>query len=388
MIGTASSLERLFACPASAVLPQNDVGDKWAERGTAIHRYRKDVADIGVIKALEQVPTQYRDACEALNLDDVPEHAIHECAFAYNLRTGKARHLIGCHDRNYKDYNLKPTEICGTADVVWRTEGPNRVTVKDYKSGQGKRVNPATVPTMRFYGLCAMLAFGCDCCTLIYTNTDLGTEYTGDMDLFEAFEFTGELKAHVANIKLAATAYAKGEPLHHTEGAHCRYCPAQEHCTPKQKLAAYMTDENGMSQEIEIAWRGALTPATAGRAYRQWRSMEQLTKRASDIIHAYAREHTIELGDGRVFGAREKNGNERVDGDAAFGVIDYLYGMDVAFAATERKTSKKRIREALNGVVLKGGRAAAEKAVLGAIRDAGGITRKTSTVVDEHKETK
>ena len=380
---TASALTRVMVCPASSVLPQHDVETEWAARGTAIHKYR-ELRGQGLLEAdaLGMVPEEYREDCRHLVLDDLPPSAQHEVAFAYDVATGKARILEGCTNRNYADYNLAPFEICGTADVVY-VDG-DTVVVVDYKSAGGKKVEPKSAGAMLFYGLCAWTVHQASRCKLVYRNTDTGRDYESTVDMFDLLDFADRLRTLNVARQKAAAVMASGGELKVTEGDHCRYCPAQESCPSKLELKRYMLRDNGMAQEIEMSWRGGLTPATAAEAYRTWQAMKMLTKRAGDILHAYAKTNPIELGDGKVFGAREKRGNESLDGEITYDVLRGMYGPEVADAAVTRKVTKKGIKAALKAGVSSGSVAEAERNVLRTVRERGGATRKTSTVIDEH----
>ncbi len=86
---------------------------------------------------------------------------------------------------------------------------------------------------------------------------------------------------------------------------------------------------------------------------------------------------------GKMFGPVEKLGNEKLDGDIAYDVIRERHGQAIADAAVERSASKKRIKEALGFVGVKGQVAELERKVLDEARARGGSKRDTKTVIEE-----
>lgn len=69
---TASQLERVMACPASAALPKARSTDSYSERGTAIHDYLENVFYIGADAALAKVPSAYAEDCAMIPLEKFP----------------------------------------------------------------------------------------------------------------------------------------------------------------------------------------------------------------------------------------------------------------------------------------------------------------------------
>jgi len=138
---------------------------------------------------------------------------------------------------------------------------------------------------------------------------------------------------------------------------------------------------------VETAWAGALTPATAADAYAKFKQAKVLVKRMEAIIYAYAKEHPIDLGNGKVFGERETRGNEKLDGSTVYAQFVRMFGHTIADAATKKTSTKTSIRAALRLANDERPLAVLEREMLQAIREAGGSTRTASTRIDEHEET-
>ena len=88
----------------------------------------------------------------------------------------------------------------------------------------------------------------------------------------------------------------------------------------------------------------------------------------------------ITLPDGRVFGLRTKKGNEVIDADEAFPLLERAYGMTTALAATKKEITKTSLKNALalakdEGKTL----AAAEREALAMLREAGAISNKADS---------
>ena len=125
----------------------------------------------------------------------------------------------------------------------------------------------------------------------------------------------------------------------------------------------------------------------AADAFDLLQRIKMLTTRLSAALYARAAERPIPLSDGRVLGAIEKQGNEKLDGDLVYAVVKEQHGQSVADAAVERKATKTKLRSALSFATGKGQAASAERKVLDTVRERGGATRETKTVVEVHEAT-
>lgn len=356
---TASALPRVLRCVPSAVLPQDEMPDnEWSSRGDDLHgQLERGELDI-----------------------DLPDGTRHEIAFAFDISTGRGREL-DIEGRNYAAANLGMFEIPGRADV-W---GPGLVA--DAKSGF-RDVDPPARNAQVLIAACANADIHevgeVECGIIDIRNPDEPRARWAHVDFFELETF----RARLQNVIEEAAALRQGdiELSDVITGEHCRYCPAASHC-PAKKALVQRAGDGSLAQEVEVAWAGSLTPASAPSAYRQWRALKMIEKRMSDILHAYASDgHTIELGDGKVFGKRTTQGNEKLDGKAVFDALQEHYGLDVALKAVEFASSKRAIRDALRPIAARGEMTKRMDAILKAVRDAGGSSRKETSKIEEYKK--
>jgi hypothetical protein len=133
---SASSLQRVDACPASAVLPRATHDSTASDKGNHLHAHLKRLAQgVPQDKSLAEVPEAYRAICAEL---PDPGRGMAEVAFAYDVETGQARELGRDIERQYG--KLAPTEIPGSVDFMQMAG--DVVVVDDYKSGHSE-VPPA-----------------------------------------------------------------------------------------------------------------------------------------------------------------------------------------------------------------------------------------------------
>lgn len=375
---TASALQRILACPPSAVLPVShaDVSSDVADRGRAIHLAAEGRHD--------EVDEEHRSDADLLDLD-LTGWELQEQPFAYDVATGRGR-LLDVTGRDYGSADLSPFEIPGTADL-W---SPARVG--DLKTGFRDVAAPGRNPQ-----ILVAAAANAD----IYDVSEVEVSIidirdpanprprTDVVDTFELEMFRSQMERMHEDVAVVRQQHHKGLRLPVVEGEHCRYCPAMMSCPAKQALMVQAGD-GSLDNEVNIAWAGGLTPASAPVAYRQYQAVQMLATRMRQILYAYASEHPIDLGNGKVFGKRTKMGNESIDGNVAWHVLKEAYGVEVAEAAcgfTMSKTSKtgKSLRGALRMVCGRGELSKAEERVLEAIRERGGASRKETSTVDEHK---
>src|SRR5690606_5564131 len=77
------------------------------------------------------VPEKYRDLCEAIDFERLPQGLAAEVAIAIDVQTGKARELGRGNGRCYE--TVRETEIPMTLDLLGAND--DAVMVGDYKSG-------------------------------------------------------------------------------------------------------------------------------------------------------------------------------------------------------------------------------------------------------------
>lgn len=371
-----SRLDRVALCLASGVLPQADYIGRAGSRGKAIHAYLARVPAVGRKTALAEVPSEYRDDCEAIDIDALPidiSAFAAEVSFAWDYRTRKARELGRDLDRNY---DQGETEIAGTADLVGLGDG--FVFVPDWKTGR----TPLAEWQLKFYALAAARAYGVSAAKVAIVHPDGGRFQIVDYDSCDLDGIDHELSQLVGRVLAAREALLKGEEPPMVLGGHCDYCPAMSRCPAQTKLALAL----GANPEEAIGARLELTPETAPRIYEKLSAAKRLVAFVEERLQAFATEHPIALEGGRVFGPVESR-REYLDGDAAFSVIESLHGAGVARAAVELKATKAGIARALRPIAEESGKTfkSLETEVIEKLRTAGGVRVSVSTSVREHK---
>jgi hypothetical protein len=380
---TFSALPRLFECPASHVLPhtRDDEPSEARDRGIAVHKYLEHYRKWDSEMGLARVPEEHREFCEAIPVDLLPVNLSREVKLAYDPWTRKARVLTSKGHRDYSQ--AKDHEIVGTVDVLGLN--PDAVFVGDYKTGWAKLLAAIKNPQLLAGALAACRALDRDgaIVSLIRVHEDKTWSDTAEVDLFDLLGFEERLVKLDLLIRQLSTTDDQALQSYIHPGPHCRYCPAFERCPEQTQLAERATNGT-LALEVE-RWTGILDASNAAEAYGKAKLMMRLAVRADRIMRAYGRKHTIDLGGGRRFGRVDHPGNERLDGEITWTQAVRLFGHDVANAMMTRRVTKKAIDSALRRHKLQLGttQAEAKRALLGAVRDAGGSVRKPTSRVEE-----
>lgn len=220
---SASSLERLAACPKSARLPHVESESADSRRGTNVHRYLANV--ISGKPYLAGVDAEYHDLCAAIDTSTLPTVGQYEAeaAFAFDVVTGTARRM----NVDGRRYEVGVTEIPGTADAIGLAA--DRVVVIDWKGAWSQATAAADNLQLRFYALAAARVYGKDAATVAIARVaedrirwDVAELSVMDLDLF-ADELSVIWSDAQESDRLA-------------EGEHCRYCPAFDSCPAKSAL--------------------------------------------------------------------------------------------------------------------------------------------------------
>lgn len=371
---TASGIERVSACPASAALPQANSTSEPAERGIAIHQFLATAKSMGREKALAAVPEAWRGVCEAIDLDSLPTMLLGEASYAYDPVTGKARFLGAGLNRDYS--KAAPGEMCGTADVVGVAEGPTAF-VADYKTGWGDVTAAANNPQLRFLALCASLAYpGIDEVVVeVIRIRDDGSAYrdTATLDALDLAQIAGEVGRLPSAVELVRATIAAGATPNVSEGPWCKYCPAWAACPAKTGLLRMVAGGG----DVAAPFMSGLSRSTVGAAHVLAENLRalarELEKRVAGAIDELG---PCETPRGTVLQKALVEGNEQLEGDAVWSAVARRYGGAVADQAVERKATKTKLKAALKaaGAIV----AQAEREVLEEVRAAGGAKRTTS----------
>jgi hypothetical protein len=384
MLPTASRLQRAAVCPASVVLPQVASVSEASERGTSIHAFLAAVGKVGRDEALLLVPEEHRAACDAIDLEALPcspGEFIAEVAFAFDTESGKARELG--RDINRK-YEVMPSEIAGTADVVGI--GHDAVFVGDFKTGRGPVVAACENWQLKFLALCACRVYQMPRATVALIHIDETGEAKYDMAHLEADDLSNvanDLVLLAERVELMQSQVRAGATIDVVTGDHCRSCPAMPHCPGHMALVRRLAQKpDAVVGEIQAA----LTPKTAALAWERLKQVEEVVKRVRAALFAFAAQNPIQLRNGVVLGEVESSRRE-LDGFVARHVLKQLHGPEVADQAVEYAASQASIERALRPVAKATGKALAalKREVLDEIDDQGGVFVKVTRSVREHR---
>lgn len=337
-----SSLQRVMACPASAVLPQTrEVRENpWASRGTVIHAYLRDVSQLGVDEALARVPLEYLEACEELDLTDLPldpEAYAPEVALAYDWAQDRGREINRGTDS--RDYGASLTEVAGRTDVV--AVAGDAVRIWDYKTGYRYLGRPDESWQLRGYALAAARAYGRREAEVTFVRIPedsppyLITQRLGFLELEEtalAIATTAEL---VEDLAKHSADDAKRLDRHLKAGDWCTYCPAFGRC-PEQ--AGLLREAIAWGAELEQGALRApvLDTETAPLVYARLKLAQKALEFTKDALRRYAENGAIPVqGSGLVWGPISTP-REEFDPVRGAAVLGRLWP-DVAMEAIESK---------------------------------------------------
>lgn len=404
-VTSGSAIERAMNCIASVALPHADHTSTDSDRGTVLHEFLEDIPRVGRERALTGVPSEWREAAEALNLEGLDHLLVgtggSEIALAFDCETGAVRELGRGRGRAYGD--VKPSEIPATLDVVRIAvvDGRRIGLVVDWKTGwtmRGKKVSGNW--QLDFGALLVMRAFECDevhvqlihvgelvkpwtsRAMLTSSDTDILADevmelYQRALPLRRAAEENGQIPAR-ANFRM---------------GEWCTYCPAKRFCPPQTTLIRAVASGDEFDQLMRI------TPIPDGALAEAWRRLgfaKKLLAMLETAIKAAASDHMIDLGEDAQglhhwLGPVVVEGKEMLAGDVVYNaIIDAASSgalvLDgpaeeladgIAEAATKLVATKKDLEAAIRAVSPRGKGAANLRAILELVRDRGGATRTT-----------
>jgi hypothetical protein len=353
----ASSLARLAACPGGAALPQANTSSGWAEAGTERHAW---LAELVRTRDPACAPEAFYDAAAAI-LEHIPAGAVAEVDLSYE------------HEGR--------TVLTGHPDVLALL--PDAVFIADHKGYE--EVDCAEVNwQVRSYAAMAAKRHGRDRAfvLIIYVREGRAPWFdAAELDALELAAILEEVRGIEARIERERAKVAAGLMPDVAEGKHCKYCPAAHACPAKTALIRQLVDGTAAST---LAGLSFLSDEEAALAWEEIGRYTALLNRMKTALIARASERPLPLRNGSVLCKVRSQGNESLDGDVAWKVIDEIYGRDAADEAVTRKATKKRIDDAIRKWLPPGQVLTKAKArVYEAIRAAGGSEKPWRDVVEE-----
>lgn len=411
---TGSAIERGVRCAASVSLPRIESISEYQRAGTSLHAFLEAVSLRGRTAALEELSEEDRPTFEAVNIDDVA-HLLAltpELALAYDFATGEARVLGQGLERAY---DVGPTEIACTMDVVGVNQAERFGVVGDWKRGWSHREMPARNHQMRFGALCLARAFD-----LVEVEAHLVTYRSEESDprplvhRFDVADLDGyalDLDEYLwRKVVENRAAFDAGAALPHVvTGEHCHKCASKFYCTPHTALIRSISDADFLEEHMRVR---PMTPEMAARAFITCRSARKMIEAVEGACYAAAAVAPLplgvdaETGRHRWLGEVDKLGNEELDGEKVFTVIQefvagallaaapesgepydqgkaFAQGAEVAGRATKLVATKGDAEAAVKSFAPRGKKEKAWEAVLERLRAQGGATRKQTRDVQE-----
>lgn len=386
---TMSSSARAEACAPSTFLPRiEETASYAAERGRAIHAFLCAVANIGREKAVEAMPDTFRAECEVIDLERMPHATPDAWAFevglAWDWETDTARELF--RNTDSRDYSGKrPTELCGTADVLGVTG--DSVIVLDVKTGYFPLGAPEKSLQLLSYAVAAARAYG-------KANALVGwIRLRDEQPYFEqAFVSMLELDQAAARMRATVDAAMAGEMLFGldpstlalTVGPHCKFCPSFRVCPANVSLLGELVRVGDRKQNLPV-----LDASTAPQILMRAEAAQKVLDQVVETVKTYAESHPFDLPNGDRYG-KTGSTREKLDGMVAKKVLEDIDPVlsEKAIEITYKLT--KAVLERAAKQRLPAGKKISHymKEVLGKLRDAGASTIETYYSVRRFKPKK
>jgi hypothetical protein len=390
---TGSVMTRAMKCPGSCVLPQvRTIGAAPQEMGNVIHAalehanvntlkefsrstgkpYTREMA---IEKMVETFP-EHEQTIRGLPYDELKEELemLPEVAIAYSVKRGGR--LLKTKGRDYS--KARKDEYCMTIDLVF--VGADFVVGFDWKSGLVKLGAPKDSGQLMEAAVCLADIFKKSRAIIghIYTRPDESVwRDVAELDVFDLQAFHSKMERLDGQLAAARARVKLNQAPDVTMGDHCRYCPATNSCPAQKSLA------------IELAtgkianYNTSLTRTQMGEAWEKTKILQALLNKVKASIIAEAAREPVLLPDGKVLGQVTKKGNEKLDGDIVYAVLEEMHGQKVASDAVKYSATKTDITKALktNGVEK---HTAVQKSVIETVRERGGAARKPSVKIEEY----
>ncbi len=401
MIRTASQVERIERCPASAALPTVRETNEWSEVGDEKHAIMKRVIDIcgegvtvgdAVTAALSEAPPAIAEAMADLPWDILPvgKGFAAEVAMAIDLETGEARELGRGLSREVVYRDLKPTEFGGVADIIGLAD--DHVLVPDWKFGWTEHARARENRQLLTLALMACKIWKKPKAKVsIVRLPERGNPW---IDTAELGQF--ELGLHLANlrkirdrveyeIRASAEGVVKTNP-----GQWCRFCPSFAAC-PSQ--TAMIRAAAGGTLDARIDSMLPLSDETFGAAWRASAILAMAHKKLKSALHtyiAYKKGEPIAIGNGlEVLEVITQGRDSIVDGELVYQYLKEEFGVELANEVCGHSATKGAIEDGVKRFAAD--RGTTKKAIandtIEALRRLGAVKKKPGKKIEERKIT-
>ena len=378
---TLSRIPLAMACIGSQVLPAIESESGVEAAGTAKHDYSGALlSGRSPDEALEAVPEEHREGVEAVPWDIIlPRLAglTVEAAYAYDPRKRTTRRLGAQLARRY---NQAPEEIAGALD--YSAEAP--AIYVDLKTGRSTQARAVAHWQLRAGAVALSALTGATEVTVGILLAREGAKPWFDLAAIDALQLAEDADALEDLTERIEAARAGGAPTLRT-GSHCTYCPARLSCPAQTSLVRAMASDPAKALPV-----GLLTREERTATYHRWRLAQSVLDEVKGQLIQAALAEPIEVAPGTLYGPHPAT-RETLDGQAVADALSLLYGPQVAAIGVELSATKASVGRAVK-VEVERRKAAGEKATqaallrqaLAAVEASGGITRETSSRIEEY----
>lgn len=387
---TFSAWDRVMKCGAEQHLPHVHGGNDAAELGTAVHlllehAYKSTLHDIHACF----------DEARAIAVKEYPQHAdvfdaicanaeIFDLSFGWRTeapvvidistmavraveKTGRAR-----------DYGqLAAFEIAGTVDL-YKLAGKT-ILLRDWKTGR-QPPRAAASWQLRLGALALALVHGAETVTVEIGSFTETWEPVFDSHVYQR----ADLLEYAARIHAKAVQLRGDGVADVYTGPWCTFCPAMLACPGIGGLMRQATDPDGAMDRFRV-----LMNADRVKAYEAWRVFAMIASRMEAEVKNAARLEDIRLGNGKVYGYREKTVRD-IEGTTTYKVLCERYGEEHARKAVSFATSQTGVMEAVKSAKAAGrdmkSMAQEAREIMDAIDLSGGVVKKKRGEVREVNE--
>ena len=302
---TASSIERICACPASAALPQVLDSNEDGQRGVAIHAYvERHLRGVDPTKALALVPDPtWRDTCAKIDVHRLVSgmvDVIPERAYAVDVFGDTAVDLGSGIGRRYPE--TAAHVVCGTTDIRGTVAMLDIPRVLDLKTGFREVAAAEENMQVMFAARAEQLLTGADAVEGGIGYVKPNGYVKSDMHTFTRFDLDGfpdVVADAVRRVDVAKKTLADGGMPDLKTGDHCTYCPAMPACNAHVGLVRRAMIELGDLESRILA----LTPEQGGAAVLKVKAIKRLAKRLEDGLNAFADRIPLPTTPGKVYKA-------------------------------------------------------------------------------------
>ena len=163
---------------------------------------------------------------------------------------------------------------------------------------------------------------------------------------------------------------AQSKHPQYAAGPHCKFCPHQHHCAPRDEYLRSAVSMLAPTHEQPMA----LTREVIGQLYERRRAIERAVTAYDKLLDEELRQGPVPLGDGRELRLKEVE-QDKLDGAMTARLLAGEFGFSELELSGVLSASKGSIERAVKARVPKGKAAEEMRRVIRRLRDAGAINK-------------